>query len=86
MAPVGALESLDHFSAAGLDITPLALQRLNRGLLVNAHDQCLFRWVQIEADDICGFGRELGVRVDTPGTMSLQLDTFPTQHAPHRVV
>jgi hypothetical protein len=86
MALVCALESLDHLPATGLDIAASALQSLDRGLLVDTQDHGLFRWVQVQSDDIRCFGREFGVRADTPGAMALQLDALPTQHAPHNVV
>ncbi len=45
MAFVSAFESLDHLPATGLDVAAPALQRLDRGLLVDAQDEGLFRRV-----------------------------------------
>lgn len=58
MALVGALESLDHLPATGLDIAASGLQSLDRGLLVNTQDHGLFRWVQVQSADIYCFGRK----------------------------
>src|SRR6266478_3505882 len=53
---VGAFEALNNLAAAGQHIPPGPLQRLDRRLLVDAQDQRMFRRVQVEPDDIGGFG------------------------------
>src|SRR5260370_25362496 len=60
---VGAFQTVNDLAAAGQDISAGALPRLDRRLLVDAQDQRVCRWVQVEADDIGGplFGPGAGL-------------------------
>src|ERR1700730_5499027 len=83
---VGAFEALNNLAAAGQHIPPGPLQRLDRRLLVDAQDQRMFRRVQVEPDDIGGFGGKLLVGADAPRPPAAQLHPLLAQQAPYRIV
>jgi hypothetical protein len=83
---VGAFDAAHDFAAAGLDVASLSLQRLNRWLLVNAEHQCVVRRPQVQADHVCGFGREFWIGAHTPRAHAPQLNAFLAKDAPDRVI
>jgi hypothetical protein len=66
-------------SIGQLEIPLRPLQRLDRGLFVDAEHNGLFGRSDIEADDVGGFGREVRVVVLAPGLASLEIDPVAPQ-------
>ncbi len=58
------------------------LERLDRGLLVDADDDGVLGWVQIEPHDVGGLGGELGIGAQAPAAASSQADAVAGQDAP----
>src|SRR5690554_3046178 len=85
MALVGTFEAPDDFSAVGLHVTARPLQRLNARFLVHANHERVGRGRQIEPDKIGGFGHELRIGANAPGTLPLQANPLLPQNPPYRV-
>ncbi len=77
MAPAG------QRSATGqLQVTLGALQRLDRGLLINANDNRVLGRRHIEADHVRGLGHERWIIALAPGFAPGEIDLVLPQHAP----
>src|SRR6202043_1009815 len=74
MPLIGALETLDDLTAAGLNITGRPFQGLDRRLFVDAEHQRILRRVQVQADNIRRFRGKLRVGTDAPRAMPAQLN------------
>jgi hypothetical protein len=61
-------------------------QRLNRRLFINANDDRVLRWIQVQADDVSRLCSKLRVSADAPTPLALKLDALAPQHTPHLVV
>src|ERR1700730_3293285 len=86
MPLIGALETLDDLTAAGLNITGRPFQGLDRRLFVDAEHQRILRRGQVQADNIRRFRGKLGVGTDAPRAMPAQLNAVFAQHPPNRGV
>src|SRR5260370_42294293 len=65
-----------------LQITLRALQRLDRRLFVDAQHDGLCGRGDIEADNIGGFGRKVGIVALAPGFWSRKVDLVAAEEAP----
>ena len=60
-----------------------ALQGLDVRLLIDAQHQRILGRVEVEANDVSGLSRELGVGADAEGVSPLEVNPMTSQHAPY---
>src|ERR1700736_5838669 len=65
-----------------LEITLRPLQRLDRGLFVNAEHNGLLGRGDIETNNVGGFGRKVRVVALAPGLASLKIDLVAAKESP----
>ena len=58
---VAMAESIEDFAIGQAEPSLCSLQPLNVRLFVDAEHDRVFRWTQVQADDICGLGSEFGI-------------------------
>src|SRR5690606_37856343 len=68
-----------------LEVALRPFERLDVRLLIDAEDDGVLWWVQVEADDLGRLRRELGVIADAPAASPLELDAVLLQDQPDLV-
>ncbi len=63
-----------------------SVRSLNRRLLVDAEDRGVLRWVEVEADDIRGFGLEIRIAGGPAAFQSMRLQAGLLPHAMHYIL
>ena len=86
MADIFVTEPGERPPVGQLQPALLPLQRLNRGLLVDAQHQRVLRWIQIQADDIRRLRRKLRVGRNAKATPPGQTDAVLPQDPPDGIV
>jgi hypothetical protein len=78
MSFVAVAESIEGFAVGEAQPSLGSLQDLNVRLFVNAQHDRVFRWTQVQADDIGGLGSEFGICGNAPTAPPLELNLmFP---------
>lgn len=67
---------------AGRELEPGigAIQRLDRGLLIDAEHHGMLRRLEVEADDVGGFGLEVGIRARLVALQPMRPQAVPLPH------
>src|SRR5262249_44132788 len=66
-----------------LEISLGPLQRLDRWVLIDAHDNCVLRWRHVEANHLSGLGGKLGIIALTPRLAAVEVDPLLAQKTPN---
>src|SRR5262245_52902192 len=85
MPLVGALQRTHDRAAVRFHIASRPFDCLYARFFIEAENDRVQRWVQIETYDVGRLYGELPVRAYTPTAESLQVDAFPAQHTPYCV-
>ena len=85
MASVTVVEAGERLAVGQTDPPLGSFQGLDRGLLIHRQDQGVFRWLQIEAEDVGGLGGKGGIGRDAPTPPPTQRDPLSAQYPPHVV-
>src|SRR6516164_4061755 len=75
----------ERSSVGGLEVALRTLERLDRGLLVNAHHDRILGWGHVEPNDIGGLGCEIGIVALAPAFAPGQIDLLLAQEPSHVV-
>src|SRR3974377_397581 len=79
-------EAIYGFSGRQSEVSLRSLERLDVRLLVHANHGRVFRWIQVQPDDVRGFRTELRIGRDAPTSAPLELNPPPPQDAPDVIV
>ena len=83
---IAVAEAVDRFIVGRPQISLRPFECLNGWLFVHRKYQRIFRRIQIQTDNVRGFGPELRIGADAPAAATFQTDIMLTQEAPHLMV